>query len=338
MIDVGDNSVPAFFDSDNDGDLDLLLGYNINENGAGGIYFYENTGSSILPKFRYVTNNYIDLNSLSLTNVKIQIVDITRDGRPDLTLMATNSANKTSAYFIPNLDGFDKVNIKTIDVPLAAVDNIHFSDISGDGILDMLVGKSNGSLQYWMNTGDGDNPLFQLQNDAYLGLSPDATRQNIACFTGDLNTDGNNDFVFADHTGKLYIIDDFLKSSQGADAETEILFNELAGSYHTAYMGGTSWPTIANILGKERPQIISGNILGGLRILRNENKASDFSDLILSVYPNPVKRPETLKIFSNLSATLMMCDAVGKIKGRNRLLQIPLCHTTFLPWLPECTF
>jgi hypothetical protein len=44
MIDVGDSSVPAFFDVDSDDDLDMIIGSYGNEANTS-FHFYENNGT-----------------------------------------------------------------------------------------------------------------------------------------------------------------------------------------------------------------------------------------------------------------------------------------------------
>jgi hypothetical protein len=57
MIDVGDNSVPAFTDYDTDGDYDLFISQNSSEDVAAKITLYKNTGTSTEPEFTYVSND-----------------------------------------------------------------------------------------------------------------------------------------------------------------------------------------------------------------------------------------------------------------------------------------
>lgn len=314
MIDVGDNSVPAFFDIDNDRDLDLFVSYNQDLSGHGGIAYYQNIGSVSQPIFQFITEDFIELQTLLLRNIKLQIVDLTADGKNDFVFLATDPrSNKTSIYFIPYEDGYDNASMSTIDVPLLSVDNIHLTRISNDGLLDLLIGRSDGSLEYWRNVGSEKKPSFELSVKSYLGIGSTHLRQNIATYAGDLNADGNQDLIFADHLGQFFIIDNFTKRASGdTTVHANILYNSLLDNSFPVNIGGRAWPTIANVFDTERPQIISGNSLGGLRILKNTNSASDFNDLVLSVYPNPVDTDQNLKIRSNLDAMVVLYDATGK--------------------------
>ncbi len=56
-IDVGDESVPRFYDFDNDGDFDLFIGKQ-----DGSISFYRNEGTASQPSFVFQTSAYKDIN------------------------------------------------------------------------------------------------------------------------------------------------------------------------------------------------------------------------------------------------------------------------------------
>jgi len=76
-IDVGEKSAPAFYDVDDDGDLDLFIG-----EGGGRVVFYRNDGDRTSPVWTFVTSNYngIDVGRCSMPT----FADIDGDGDKDL--------------------------------------------------------------------------------------------------------------------------------------------------------------------------------------------------------------------------------------------------------------
>jgi FG-GAP-like repeat/Secretion system C-terminal sorting domain len=76
-IDVGDESIPRFFDIDGDGDYDLFIG-----EAYGKISYYKNEGNASNPNFILQTNNYKNINVNQ--NACPEFFDIDNDTDPDL--------------------------------------------------------------------------------------------------------------------------------------------------------------------------------------------------------------------------------------------------------------
>ena len=76
-IDAGDESIPRFFDTDSDGDLDLFIGRQ-----DGNISYYKNEGSPSSANFVFQTNSYKNINVHS--NSCPEFSDIDNDTDPDL--------------------------------------------------------------------------------------------------------------------------------------------------------------------------------------------------------------------------------------------------------------
>lgn len=76
-IDVGDESVPRFYDIDTNGTLDLFIG-----NRLGRIWYFKNTGTPQQPDFTFVSDSYKDLYAFS--NAAPQWCDIDNDTDPDM--------------------------------------------------------------------------------------------------------------------------------------------------------------------------------------------------------------------------------------------------------------
>lgn len=314
MIDVGDNSVPAFIDIDRDGDQDMFISRNSSRASLGSIYFYENIGSPHSPVFRFATNDYLQLTSLSLVNIKMQFVDFNDDGQRDLVFMATDRETRTSSvYYILEESGFDLKRIQTLGLAIVGIENVHFADVNRDRLPDALVGRLNGSLQLYTNTGTRERPLFTLSDESFLGLDGSTIRQNLSCHAADLNGDGAEDLAIANGSGDTFIVDDYL-SSQGVPVTiTNLVFNSISNNHVSFEPGGRGWFTSVNLYESERPQLVAGNSLGGLLILKNEDRAGSIEDLVLSVFPNPLNKATPLSIFSNASGELQIFTALGAV-------------------------
>lgn len=323
MLDVGDNAVPAFFDADGDGDQDLFIGCYINSNyGAASLYFFENTGSPTEPQFELVTDDYRGLSSLNHVNLKPKFADLNGDSKPDLMYTAQTGAF-TQLYYIANTGGTTadfSGGITTTGFSLLWRDeNITPADVNQDGLTDLIIGRLNGALDYWKNTGTAQVPAFTLEQANYLSLTSSVLRQTPSVATGDLNNDGKDDLIYGDQTGKVTVISNYREAADASGSITEIVYNSTLDDYVAQNLGGRIWPTIANLYGFPKPEIITGNILGGLHILKNRFPTTGLSEEptepVISVYPNPANASHVLTVEADVPGTLQILTVLGQPAG-----------------------
>lgn len=340
MIDVGDNAVPAFADYDGDGDYDMFISRNSDpQMFKSTVYLYENTGTEESPAFKLTTLDYLFFSYSEFYNVKIQFVDVDANNTLDLAFTGTNLfTGRTNLYLLLNrsssvFDFFGQSYV-TVDFQVSSSDNVHFTDVDSDGKVDILVGRGNGELQYWRNAGEPSQFRFTLDNASYLGLTSSVLRQNISTATLDLDADGNDDLVLGDQTGKLSIISDYKNASDVLTASTEIVFNPLIDVYATQNLGGRVWPTIVNLFKTTKPAIVTGNALGGVNILRNDNGESLPDEPNIQVFPNPVYATESaIKVRVDRPAFVQLHSVLGQKLGEPLKLQPLRTHHFPLPTL-----
>lgn len=327
MIDVGDNSVPAFFDADADGDLDMFIGTYINGN-RGTIFYFENIGTRTDPIFKFVTDNVLGLSVYNFTNIKPQFADVNGDAKTDLVFTASNQfGSGTNLYYVANTSStglnFSGQQVQSLNFPIPwHAENVLVTDINDDLLPDLLVGKLNGSVEYWQNTGTPASPNFTLANSAFLGLGSSILRQNIAMAVADLNADGKPDLILGNQAGRLTIIDDF-KNKTEALGTTNIIYNPLTEMYISQNLGGRVWPAVANLFNTTKPAIVVGNILGGLQILQHDESQALPESPQISIYPNPVNRENSgiINLSVDRPAFVYLVGITGQQLGSPILLQ-----------------
>ena len=320
MIDVGDNAVPAFFDMNGDGDDDMIVGNNAAaETLSGSLYFYENIGTPSEPSFQFISDDYQSIKSLLLYNIKPQFADANADGKVDLVLTATSSiTGQTNLYYIANKSNsgvdFSGQILNTIDFDLLYSENIHMTDIDGNGISDILIGKSNGSLEYWKNNGPKGSFNFTLTDNSYLGLGSSVERQSLGIASADLNADGKDDLVLGDQFGTVGVIGSYKEGAE-TDIISNVIYNSLTEQYGAQNLGGRIWPAVTNLFNSDKPSIVTGNIMGGVQVLRHDGGASLSEDPSIEIYPVPVEQSKTLNVRIDRYATMQMISPLGQELG-----------------------
>jgi hypothetical protein len=327
MIEVGDNSVPAFMDADGDGDQDMFIGSYTSKDTVSHLFYYKNTGSAGNPSFKYVTNDYNGFSTLGYYNLKPQFADIDNNGTIDFVFTATNiKSGATALFYLPN-KSTDSLNISMADLSPTGFtisninqnmnENVLIVDVDQDGLSDILLGTATGAVEYYRNQGPKGSFNYLLTSSSFLGLGVTTARQNPVPAIGDLNSDGKADLLLGDQNGGITIFSDFRNpDTTGMQKSRNILYNPLSKSYFSKDWGGTAWPVVVNIFNTTYPSIFVGNFLGGIQVLKNDGGSELSSNPGISIYPNPIRQGTTFTIKSDRDIMVQIYTVLGqKISG-----------------------
>jgi hypothetical protein len=190
-IDVGTRPSPTMTELDNDGRLDLIVGKK-----GGTLSHYEQDSPGSL-SFSLVTENFngIDVEGYATP----RFTDLDQDdlldlivGKEDGTLSHYEQNASGSVEFSLVADNFNLIDVGFISTPT-------FTDLDGDGLLDMIVGVNLGHLHHYEQVSQG-NTEFDLVSDSFNGIDVGAQ----ACPTfADLDNDGLLDLMIGDMYGYL---------------------------------------------------------------------------------------------------------------------------------------
>jgi len=324
MIDVGENASPSFFDVDADGDLDMIIGTGGTQGTTGfrgRLWLLKNTGTAKAPAYEVNSENYLDIPaSFGLFNIKPQWADFNGDGIPDLGLSGTSTSGLKPEYrYIPNKGAnggavqLNPAEAITLTMPAESQigDSPFFYDTDGDSDLDLLVGKPQGNLYYYSNSGTSKTYTFKLESDTFAGVALSFEGRFSQPVVADIDLDGQPDLLTVDHTGTVRI---FYGAAWGKWTKRESLLVDQHGKGSAPSFGRYLSAAVADFNGDGKPDIAVGNNGGGLRLLTNilpititaiEPPAQN----TVKVYPNPSSG--SIKVLSSKKASLNVLTAGG---------------------------
>ena len=321
MIDVGNGSMPTTYDYDADGDLDLFVsGINHKEGGVfdpqvGFLQLYENIGTVSDPIFELRDRDYHNLSQRSFDFLSATFGDVDNDGSDDLVL---GIANGKVIYFKNQKKSSEPAQFNTsstepenLDVGVNARPLVY--DVDGDGKNDLIIGESNGNLNYWKGIGDGKfeevtqewggvktntyywrkikNDKGEVVDSVVAYLPEGSSKPTIA----DIDNDGKPDLLVGSTWGRMYLYPEL-------DLSTGNKFLRALDWFYSPYLdqaiekdlGSNTAPHLADINGDGQYELLVGSIRGGVEVygvdsvvVGIEERHRKGSDLEIAMYPNP---------------------------------------------------
>ena len=273
-LDVGSESIPAFSDLDDDGDLDLLVSNKIEPDHprTGGLYVFENTGS---PRAAAYVARGVVPGLPQAYHYAPAFGDLDGDGDPDLLL---GEWRDRVAYYLNDGLGEGVLPQWTLVDSAAAVltrgrnTTPALADLDGDGDLDLVVGEASGVLNYYRNDGGPRAPDFRLVSDRFLEI--DVGRRSAPAFT-DWDGDGDLDMaVGSESNGLRLFLNETGGDSDAADrvpaADAGPVFTETSPFAHDVPPFAT--PAFADWDGDGDLDLILGGAGGGLVAYRRNSQ------------------------------------------------------------------
>jgi len=230
------------FDSDGDGDQDLILGdIGCPDNN---ILYAHNGGSpsaAIITASSGVYPNY--QNPGNTTQIKFNnfpcayYVDVDGDEKKDLVASpnAPGSENYQSMWYYKNTSSTGTVNFQFVKNNLLQDEMIEVGqnsfpvllDYDADGLKDLLIGtygyylgnSLHARLTLYKNTGTSAQPSYSLITRDYAGMGT-FSLNTIVPTVGDIDADGDTDIILGNQSGQMY----WLKNTAGPGAVCSFSF------------------------------------------------------------------------------------------------------------------
>jgi len=191
-------------------------------------------------------------------------------------------------------------------------------DLDGDGLNDLIIGKRNGTISFYQNTGTAANPVFNLVNDS-LG-KVDVRNPNLSVYGY------CHPFFFKDENQKIHL---FAGSEFGEIFYYTEIENNLDGAFKLV-MKNYLWideglqtaVTIGNLNSDNFPDMIVGNYSGGLGFFKGNSPPpagigeTKENYMGISISPNPVKDIFKIKLDKSYLTglpSLRIFDLTGRV-------------------------
>ena len=299
MIDAGENSNPCFMDVNGDGLTDILLG-------SGGfkdyinpavykLRYYKNTGTSTYPIYTLENDDFLNISTFGVQEIKPASGDIDNDGDTDLVIglstgdliyweNTATTGNPPNMVFKGNLKNASNaiINVGAFAAPCLV-------DLNRDGKTDLVIGERNGNINYYTGSETGAVKLNFVTDS--LGKLRIKTNSSQFGFThpcvADVTDDGKYDLILGTNLSGLQFYNNIEDKLNDTFIYTSDIVSDKLGLRTTA--------TIADITHDGKLEMLTGNSSGGLIIFSQDPppfqpvfvKSNPTENFPFSVFPNP---------------------------------------------------
>jgi hypothetical protein len=233
-----------------------------------------------------------------------------------------NNVNANTLIVVPTANISNIVNAGNANITFAKRDSNYFNinagtqiapqliDLNADGKLDLVIGKYNGTLAYYQNTGTVTEPAFNSTPtiDSLGKLSVRSRSEsygNAYPFVFDLDNDGIYEALIGSYSKSVVLYTDIIANPSIKARRIANIFKDDANMAADSISQGVyTSVTIANIDADASPEVLIGNQRGGFKFYKStilgKISLSTTNDLTeqtfeAKIYPNPAKNKLTIE-------------------------------------------
>jgi hypothetical protein len=329
MIDLGSGSYPVFYDYNNDGLDDIIVGnygyHQIGGNPRSSLALFKNNGTLNTPSFELIDRDWQNISNINL-NINLNIPalnlsptfgDLNGDTHDDMILGDANGKLHffTNTGFITSSFILAEAEYENIDVGYFASPKL--IDVNRDGLLDIIIGEQSGTINYCENTGTSTNPIFDTVISNFGGIDIESNIISAGFSTPTLyDNNGIYELYVGSYTGETYVFDNIDNNLNGVfDSLSVLNTNE----------GGKNMIAIKDINNDQKPDLLIGNYSGGLSYFSSDSlliSNTIYTNISkFNIYPNPTSK--ILTIDSYIMGDIKIINTLGKkVLTKNKKNQI----------------
>ena len=327
MVEIGTAAFPVFYDYNNDGLKDLIIGnygyHQVNNNPISSLALFENIGNTISPHYNLITRDWLNLSTINL-NITLNIPALNLsptfgdlDGDNDKDLIVGDADGKL--HLFENIAGnFTLIapNYQNIDVGQFAQPQL--IDVNRDGLTDLIIGEQDGTINFLPNSGSTSIAIFDTVITNWGGIDIEQSFISTGFSNPTLyDSNGVYQLFVGSFSGKIYQFTNIENNLDG-------VFTAVNSTVSSIWDGGKSAIAMADINNDNQPDMIIGNLSGGITYFSSDSLLNDSAttyisnhkDLKFNIFPNPADNTISIKSKNN-----------GVVKIRNLLGEIVLVKT-----------